>query len=105
MHGLRARPRYMKCPYHFAARPRESNTTTIYGQCRHSWTFGGFRFSEEIHDHAWEFNTKGIAETLSATGKGPTESLLGSAHGDLNSKLEDVRLARDRIGAGVAPSC
>ena len=36
--------------------------------------------SEEIRDHAWEFNSNRITEMLSVTGNGPTETLVNSAH-------------------------
>ena len=36
--------------------------------------------SKEIHDHAWKFDANRIAEMLSATGEGPLEMLVDSAH-------------------------
>ena len=46
--------------------------------------------SEEIHDHAWEFNSKRIAAMLSATGKGPLDALVNSACEALGRKTPPV---------------
>jgi len=42
--------------------------------------------SQELCDHAWQFNAERIAEMLSATGERPTEALMNSAHEGLLKK-------------------
>ena len=47
------------------------------------------RLSKELHDHAWEFDAKRVAEMLSANSKGPTKTLVESAHKALHKVLEE----------------
>ena len=45
--------------------------------------------SKELHDHAWEFDAERVAQMLSADDKGPTETLVQSAHEALCKALEE----------------
>jgi hypothetical protein len=44
---------------------------------------------KELRDHAWEFDSKRIAVMLSATGEGPSDTLVDSAHTVLGKRLLD----------------
>ena len=46
--------------------------------------------SQEVHDHTWEFDAERIARMLSATGEGPPDALVDSAHKVLGKKTSLV---------------
>jgi len=48
------------------------------------------QLSKGIHDHAWEFDAKRIAEMLSAAGKAPSNALVDSAHKALEKRVQHI---------------
>ena len=60
------------------------------------------RLSKQLHDHAWQFDAKRVAEMLSANGEGPTEALVKSAHKALCEVLKEQASDWPVVGTGQA---